>query len=164
MRKHVLRHTGAVHQTFGGGVPLVLICFNTYIKKHKDLTKFHFHDVGISQMNASSLCPTYDTYKILFKWKPGYMKMKEISTSYLKFLILTTQNLKTCWPHKQKYVSVHMHRAGSTTYWWCLLANSTFVESSVQNFMSPFWHLEFVGGSYNFGTLVNLWQLIWRIT
>jgi hypothetical protein len=123
-------------------------------------------------MNASSLCPTYDTYKILFsdqislklKWKPVYMKMKEISTSYLKFLILTIQNLKTCWPHKQKYVSVHMHGTGSTTYWWRLLANSMFVESSVQNFMSPFWHLEFVGGSYNFGTLVNLWQLIWCIT
>jgi len=72
--------------------------------------------------------------------------MKEISTSYPKFLTLTTQNLKTCWPHKQECVSIHMHAAGSTTYWWHLLANSTPVESSVQNFMLPFWHLEFVGG------------------
>lgn len=31
IRKLVLKHTGGVHQIFGGGVPFVVMCFRTLI-------------------------------------------------------------------------------------------------------------------------------------
>lgn len=30
IRKPVRKHTGGVHHIFGGGVPLVVMCFRTY--------------------------------------------------------------------------------------------------------------------------------------